>query len=432
MRLAASLLAGCTLGLATAAHADPENALGLGPEAAARASAVGALPIGPASAHYDPAAIALAEDGTTELELAFVRTQPFLFADRSGGGELDLAAEAEPTTALFAGTRFDLGSAIDVPGLHVAFALFTPLDHVFQYETHPDDAPQWLMWGDRMQHIVVWLGLGYRIADFLSIGVSARVMFDVELFTTGRVRGVTRTTDPETGAEEVVADTELGEELRVVGHAAPIVGAVVTPVPGVRAGVVWRGAIRLDDWGWARVAGETGGLGALGYVYRFSHYYRPHEIALSAAWEPTPELSVSAELTWQMWSRAVGGYFDELPGRYGDTLVPAVSGRYVVAPGLAVMGGYRYVRSPFDNLGGPTNLLDNDRHEPSLGASFTPDGSPVTVSLAARVAVLVEREETKDWQRFESDEDLERNPGYPGYSHGGVVPSVQLGAEAAW
>ena len=432
MRAVRALVAACALVVASTAHADPENAVGLGPEAAARASAVGALPIGAPAVHYNPAALALAEDGTTELELALVRTQPFLFADRSGGGDLDLASDAEPTTALFAGTRFDLGSAIDLPGLHVALALLTPLGHVFRYETHPDDAPQWLMWGDRMQHIVVWLGLGYRIADFLSIGVAARVMFDIELFTTGRVRGVTRTTDPATGEEAVVADTELGEELRVIGHAAPIVGAIVTPAAGVRAGLVWRGAIRLDDWGWARVAGETGGLGALGYVYRFSHYYRPHELALSAAWEPSRELSLSAELTWQMWSRAVGGTFDELPGRFGDTLVPAVSGRVSVAPGVSVMGGYRYVRSPFDNLGGPTNLLDNDRHEPSVGASWMPEGSPITVSLAVRVAVLVARDETKDWQRFESDADLERNPGYPGYSHGGVVPSAQLGAEAAW
>jgi hypothetical protein len=292
------------------------------------------------------------------------------------------------------------------------------------------------MWDDRTQHVAVWAGLGWRVTDWLSIGLSARVDYDIELFTTGRVRSITERVDPETGETVVAADTELGEELTVIGHASPIAGVVVTPVPGVRAGLVWRGKLRLDDWGWARVGGETGGLGALGYVYRFSHYYRPHEIALSAAWDVSNELSLSAELTWQLWSRAVSGELERLPGRFGDTLVPAVSGRLTVERGVDLMAGYRYVRSPFDNFGGPTNLLDNDRHEPSIGMALAPyvgnEQLPFVVTWAVRLAVLPTREERKDWQRFASDDDLMRNPGNPGYRHGGVVPSAELGVEARW
>ncbi len=430
------------LALATAApaRADAENGLGLGPRAGALAGAVGATPIGSSAVHYDPAALALgdAEPGFAELAVAFLWAHPLLWVEGVDGQEApELAADPEPTAALLVGTRFDLGHAFGLRGLHAAFALYTPAAHIFEYDNHPDDRPQWLMWTDRTQHLSVWAGLGVRVTEWLSLGASVRVLFDIELFTTGRVLGVEETTDPRTGEMTVSAETELGEELTVFGRASPILGAVVTPVPDLSFGLAWRGATRVDDWGWARVGGEAAGLGNLGYVYRFSHYYRPHEIALSAAWEVRTDLRLSSELTWAMWSRAVGGSFDRLPGRFGDTLVPAVGVEWAVRPGLDVLAGYRFVRAPFDNLGGPTNLLDNDRHEPSVGMEIaldrlTGEDLPFVLSWSFRLAALSSREERKDWRRFESDADLTHNPGYPGYRHGGVVPSAQAGVEARW
>lgn len=430
---------GC-LALAAPARADAENALGLGPRAGAMAGAVGASPIGLPAVHYGPAALTLGRDerGYVELGLALLWAHPLLWVEGvDGEAAPELASEPDSTAAVLLGTRFDLGHAFGLRGLSGALALYSPVTHVFSYGTHPDESPQWLMWADRTQHVSVWAGVGFRVADWLAIGASVRFLFDIALYTTGRVLTVEEMPDPNTGETAVTAETELGEELRVYGRARPIAGALVRPVPQVRFGLTWRAATRVDDWGWARVGGDTSGLGALGYVYRFQHYYRPHEVALSAAWDAGSELSVSAELTWAMWSRARSGTFEELPGRFGDTLVPAVGARWTVHRGIDLLGGYRFVRSPFDNFGGPTNLLDNDRHEPSVGMELwleplVGEELPFAVSWSFRLAVLHAREERKDWQRFASDEDLERNPGYPGYRHGGVVPSAQLGVEARW
>lgn len=430
--------------LPSVARADSENGLGLGPRVAAQGGAVSAVPVGVAAVHYDPAALAIGPDepGFVELTAAFLWAHPVLYVEGLDGADApELVAEPRDTAALLLGTRFDLGSGLGVDGLHAALALYTPVSHIFAYSNHPDDRPQWLEWTDRTQHIGIWAGLGWRIADWLSVGASLRVLFDLELYTTGRVRSVERGIDPATGETAVTADTELGEELRVYGRVAPILGVVVTPVPDLapdlHVGLAWRAETMVDDWGWARVVGETGGLGNLGYVYRFAHYYRPHELVLSASVRPVPALRLSVDLTWAMWSLAVTGTHAEVPGRFGDVLVPAIGAAWTASPGVELLAGYRFEPAFFDDLGGPTNLLENTKHVPSIGmeldlATLTGEPIPFRVSWSLRLAVLVQDEEKKDWRRFESDAALEANPGSPGYRYGGVVPSAQVAAEASW
>jgi long-subunit fatty acid transport protein len=100
------------------------------------------------------------------------------------------------------------------------------------------------------------------------------------------------------------------------------------------------------------------------------------------------------------------------------------------------MAGYRYQRSPLDNFGGPSNLLDNDRHVGSLGFEFDlqkffPD-IDARVTTALSYTVLVERTETKNFQLFTSDAALTSNPGYPSYSYGGHIVAASLGVSGHW
>jgi hypothetical protein len=100
------------------------------------------------------------------------------------------------------------------------------------------------------------------------------------------------------------------------------------------------------------------------------------------------------------------------------------------------MGGYRYQRSPINNFGGPSNLLDNDRHVPSTGVEL--DLAKMVPWLDARLnvgleyVILVDRTETKDFQRFPSDSAFESNPGYPSYSYGGHLVAGSVGIDARW
>ncbi|MCC6897977.1 MAG: hypothetical protein IT377_03325, partial [Polyangiaceae bacterium] len=82
-----------------------------------------------------------------------------------------------------------------------------------------------------------------------------------------------------------------------------------------------------------------------------------------------------------------------------------------------------------------SNLLDNDRHAVSLGLeteleSWLSPGFDARVNLAIEHVLLVERSETKDYRRFESDAALEKNPGYPSYVYGGRLLAISLGTEA--
>jgi hypothetical protein len=438
-RAAASLAAALVILAASSARADGESDLGLSPRAAALGGAVGAVGGDFAATAYNPGALIVPgdRDGFGELHVGFVAAVPSVWAQSvMEGRALDLLPPDE-TLAIVAGGRFDVGRGLGLPGLALGLAFYAPLQGLVRSRIRPDDALSWLQLTDRTQHISLHLGLAYRIAEWLSVGVGVRITFDEEAFITGTATDVRRITDPVTGEERVEAGTRLGVETAIYGRAAPVLGVLVAPVPTLRFGFAWRGRLFSDDWGWARLQGIEG-VGDLGFLYRFTHVFRPHELAWSAAWRAHEVLEVSAELTWAMWSDALSPTFASLAGRFGDVVIPAVGARVSPLPGLDVLLGYRYARSPFSDLGGPTNLLSNDTHYVGLGIEADLDrliegeSMPFTVGLSGRLAILEDREEVKNGRRFLDDRALVTNPGYPGYRYGGLVPSVQVSVETQW
>ncbi len=431
-------LLGVVLG-APMASADVESDLGLNPRAAALGGAVGASGGDFTASAYNPAALIgrADEDGFGELSVGYVLAVPALFAESLEPGR-DLEVSPPLTAnALNLGGRFDIGTGLGVPGLVLGFAFYAPLDGLVRSRIGPDDALSWFQLGDRTSHLSLHASLAFSIAEWLSVGVGVRVTFDEEAFITGATTDLRRVVDPATGEERVEAGTSLGIDASIYGRASPVLGLLVTPTEELRFGFAWRGRLYSDDWGWARLQGIEG-VGDIGFIYRFTHVYRPHELAWSAAWRVHPTIEVSAELTWALWSEAVSPTWRTLEGRFGDTLVPAGGVRITARPGLEVMLGYRYARSPFGDLGGPTNLLSNDTHHLGFGVEadlerlVEGEDVPFTIGLAGRISILEDRTEVKNGRRFVSDRALVENPGYPGYRYGGVVPSVQMSVETAW
>ena len=229
----------------------------------------------------------------------------------------------------------------------------------------------------------------------------------------------------------------LGATGGVSPRVVPIASVAVTPIPELRVGVTYRAASYVDDWGWSRVQ-DVPDLGAIGYQHHFAHWVRPHELVLGVAVRPLPVLELSADLGWEHWSEAVTGNLDPARGRFGDIVVPAIGVRVTPVPGLDLLAGYRYVRAPYSNFGGPANLLVNDTHHASLGAAAaigTLAGQadlPITLRGSFRLSVLEDSREEKDYRHFADDASWRRNPGYPGYVFGGLVPSAQLSMEVTW
>ncbi len=323
-------------------------------------------------------------------------------------------------------------AAQEIDGLNLGLALFIP-GQLFDWTIRPDDDLQWAL-GDRSQVISIHGGLGWRINRFLSVGVSVRVLFNTQTNNTGQVTSVN--IDPKTGG--VDANAQIGSDAQVFAQAYPIVGVLITPIERLRIGLVYRNASYVNDWGTTQINGVPD-LGSIGYSDHFAHYYEPLEVTLAASFDITPRLDVSADVTYARWSDALSTNLNFWgPGRWGDTVVPAFGVRWRATSALSLMAGYRFQKSPVDNFGGPSNLLDCDRHVESLGLDlhlgklFHAPKLDVHLTAGLQYTVLVDRTEVKNPQLFPSDALLTSNPGYPSYSYGGYMVGTQATLQARW
>lgn len=418
------------------ARAGVEDVFGLGPRAMALGSSYAARPGDYAAVYYNPAGLAPGATpdrtgGFADLSLAYVYAHPTLRVTGANGAEVPTPGEPDTNGAIL-GARFSVGQPFGLEGLNMGFSAYVP-DHLFRWSIYPDDDPQWALLMDRTQVVSAHTALAYRVTPWLSLGAGLRILFDVQTLTRGRVTGVEY--DDQTG--KVVTHTELGTDAQVFGRVFPLFGALVTPSEGLRLGLTYRHESYVDDWGDTRIR-EVPLLFNMGYSHRFAHYFEPTQVTLAAGLDLTDSVDVSFDLTWAQWSRALSTNRNTFGSAvWGDTLTPAAGARWRAARGWSLLGGYRFQKSPLDNFGGPSNLLDNDRHVASLGveadlAELLSPSLDAAVTLAFEQIVLVERSEVKDFRRFESDAAWRKNSGYPSYSHGGSVLAASVGVEAHW
>ncbi len=427
--------------LTTQARAGFEDSLGVGPDAMALGGSFAARGGSYASVYYNPAGLAPVGDkgGFLEMTVGGVYAHPTLHVTGANGGELfmpqinGLPKPVDDTSGILIGGRFSVGRPFKIDGLDAGFAAFVP-GHLFNWLSRPDDDVQWALMDDRSQVISLHAGLAYRINKFLSVGVSVRALFNVQTNTTGVVTSATP--DAKTGG--VQASTQLGTDSQVYGQAYPIIGLLITPIERLRIGVVYRNASYVNDWG-TTIINNVPDLQSIGYSSHFAHYYDPLQLTLALSFDVTPRFDVSADVTYMRWSDALSTNLNFWgAGRWGDTVVPALGARYRVTNALAVMAGYRYQKSPIDNFGGPSNLLDCDRHVASvgldvhLGKLFHAPTFDVHFGAGLQYTELVDRTEVKDPRRFPSDALFYANPGYPSYSYGGHMVATQATLEARW
>jgi long-subunit fatty acid transport protein len=441
----ASALA-CTLLVAPAARAGFEDSLGVGADAMALGGSYAARPGTFASAYYNPAGLApggavVEHGGFFELSIGAVYAHPELHATSASGVELfrpeidGSQRPVEDTAGVLVGTRFSVGQPFHVDGLDFGLAVFVP-GHLFNWADRPDDDVQWELLEDRTQVISAHAGLAYRVTRWLSLGVGVRVLFNTQTDTNGEVTSVGL--EQLNGKTVVRTHTQLGTDAQVYGQAYPILGALFTPVDHVRFGLVYRQSSYVNDWGTTRINGVPD-LGTIGYSSHFAHYFEPTELTLATSFDLGDRLDLSADFTYARWSEALSNNLNFWgPGRWGDTGTFAFGARVRATRALGVMAGYRYQPSPLDNFGGPSNMLDCDRHVASMGLDLHLGklvGKPTFdahVTMGLQYTVLVDRTEVKDYRRFTSDQAWMSNPGYPSYTYGGHMVAGQLALEARW
>lgn len=430
------LFAASIIFFASSAHAGFEDSLGVGPEAMSLGGSFAARAGSYANAYYNPAGLAPVGEkgGFLDMAVGAVYAHPTLHASLPNGNVLLTPAavlngapqNVGDTGGFLFGTRFSVGRPFKIDGLDMGLAIFIP-GHLFDWHDRPDDDVRWELMDDRNQVISVHAGLAYRINKYISLGVSVRALFNAQTNTTGEATSVQL--DPNT--KQVITHTRLGVDSQVFGQAYPIAGILITPIDRLRIGVVYRNKSYVDDWGTTRISGVPD-LGTIGYSSHFAHYFEPMQLTLAASFDITPKLDVSADVTWARWSEALSTNENFWgPGRWGDTIVPALGLRWRATNALSLMMGYRYQRSPIDNLGGPSNMLDCDRHVESLGLDVS-FAKMFRFTAGLQYTVLVDRTEVKDPLRFPTDSLFYANPGYPSYTYGGHEIATQATLEARW
>lgn len=442
MRRLGFLFAVAAVTVSARAHAGLEDSLGVGPEAMALGGSFAARGGSYASAYYNPAGLAPRGEhgGFLELTAGAVFAHPVLHATGPAGQTLLMPAampggaptSVPDTGGVLLGTRFSLGRPLHVDGLNFGLALVLP-GHFLSWFNRPDDDLRWELLDDRTQVISIHAGLGWRINKFLSVGAGVRALFNTQTNVTGQVTSLAL--DPN---GQIDVTTRLGVDSQVYGQAVPIFGVLITPIDRLRFGVVYRHPSYVNDWGTTVIQGVPD-LGTIGYFAHFAHYYEPLEVTLAASFDVTPRFDVSADVTYARWSDAVSNNFNFWgAGRFGNIVVPAFGARWRATRALALLFGYRFQRSPIDNFGGPSNMLDCDRHVASVGLDAhlgrlvgAPDFD-VHLRAGLQYTVLVDRAEVKDPSRFPTDALFTSNPGYPSYEYGGHMLAAQAALEARW
>lgn len=442
-RVVAAVAFAIASALASGANAGVEDTFGLGAKPMALAGSYAARPGDFAACYYNPAGLApggslgdAEKGGFFEADFGFVYGHAQLHV--TGASRANLATpHVDDTAGVVLGARFSLGRLFHIDGLDAGFSAFVP-GNVFQWSIRPDDDVQWALLTDRTQVISIHAGLAYRLTRWLSFGLGMRVLFGAQTLTRGEVTSVGLAKDPTTGKTVVLTGTQLGTDAEVFGQASPEAGLLLTPSDRSRIALVYRHKSYVDDWGNTRISGVPD-IGDLGYSHHFSHYFEPSEVTMALGVDVTRALDVSFDLTWGHWSEGVSTNFNTFASTsWGDTWTPALGARYRVAPPLALMAGYRFQKSPVQNFGGPSNLVDSDRHVPSVGLELDLGKLFHTPSLDARVTLglqyvaLTGGTETKDFRLFSSDSALSSNPGYPSYSYGGHVMAASMGVTARW
>ncbi len=436
-----------------------ESDLGLGSRATALGGAFTALADDFSAAHYNPAGIALAPvrgragpHGVT-LHLGYLWSSPDLWVrtrresgDKQGISSLveprapsdghgpDIAHPLPTTTGLTFGCTFDLERVAGIPRAHLGLALYFPLRRFFRWDIMSSAELQWPAYLDRTQHMSILPVLAFRIHERLSVGVGARVSVAVETNTEARVLPRAE------GGSAGEVDAEMGNEVTIGGRVAPTFGVLARPTDWLRVGLAWRGALWSDDWGYDDV--DTEGLpglslGSFGFTHRFAHYYQPMEVAAGAAAGWPGLLMLSADVTWADWSDYLDSNHDDHGGElHNATLTPRVGLALQATPTTELLAGYAYVPSPFDNGGGWTNFVDNDKHVVAIGGQvdLAPwigwSGRALRIALHAQLHLLRDRVEVKDWQSFANEAEAEANPGWPGWRSGGRALSLGVSLDA--
>ena len=459
---------------APSALANPFELYGVG----SRASALGN--IGAASAddytavHYNPAALVSGESSMgAGFSYAAKRLEVSLSPRPVGYDIPDLGA-ASPTVpskyrlnprtgqegvdhtwTMYTGLSSDLGTDDLRFGLLLSLPVYHSTDSYpstfsDEREQHFTNQVSYSLLGGRVEHFVAEFGVAYQLLDWLAIGVGASVMPDA--FTRNFVYMQDAARQDEV---DLNVDLKTTTQWRLNG------GILVKPNERSRLGISYRDEQYMSIRGVNEV--QVRGLqGSESYPFEQELFiitdYSPRQFTYGGAWIGESS-TFTADLVYTVWS----SYLDHhgQGADFDDTWSPRVGFEHHLGLDQKIRVGARWEPSPIPEQTGRSNFVDNDRYIISLGGGHPIDIAKkrLTISWHVQFHGLIGRTHTKavpemsqvcgpdtqslcdevpdtainsrTGQPYPEAQGLQTgNPGFPGYSSGGLI--VQTGVELLW
>lgn len=459
-RTALAVTIGGVVALTTPAQANIFDTFGAGARSQGMAGAVTALGGDHFSAFHNPAGLVEAPAGiglgiTGLFNRTAIRLKPRPTGyDPPRYGLLRPRADNEDAPGM-SGVLLGFALPLFIDDLVLGGAVLLPLDGFGHANTHYADEReqafgnqlQFELLGERMRTEVLSFGLGYRLLDWLSMGVGILVQPQT-----------TTTTDVYTPNAADPGNVDLNLKIEPSARWALTLGLVAEPVRWLRIGVAFQDEMYFGVSGQNRVVirGESEGDPVI-QPLNFVSGYSPPRLAVSVAAVDLGGLKAALEGTWRGWSRYLDNHGAQT--QFENTVEWKLGFEYAVSNRTRLRAGTAWVPTPVPTQSGRTNYVDNDRVVLSVGAGrdFELSEHQFSVDLGVQLHGLLGAEvnkkkaangqypgcntDTTDLcdELTEADGGLfidpaatqglqTGNPGFPGYTHGGylVVTSLDL------
>ena len=397
---------------------------GFSPRAVAMSGALTAEANDFSAVFYNPAMLVLSDEVNVGVAFDLTRTDAWV-TPRSLDKALDCTYCAPDGAAM----GVDLGLLVPLGGklknrLAVGVGMHLPTNNLVAIRSADPKRPFWYQWHNSPDRLVVFLGAGARITDHVTLGLGAQMLGDL----TG------------TGADvrvDLFSKQATHREVRsdLAAAISPNAGLYWQALPELRLGLSWRGEFKHQYVLPADIYLEGVGLLAL-QVSGYNHY-TPHSINLGAAWDPSVDLTLAVDLSYQVWSTAPSPYtrihvdlsgetlaalgLDEAmdldtletdaPPGFEDTLSVRAGMEYRLSERFAARGGLSFHPTPVPRQVQPgSNILDSDALGVSGGFGWSFDDplevfeAPLILDVAVRGIWFLPREAIK--------EDTDQVPSY--------------------
>lgn len=437
-RLAATLLSLSALATAAPARAGSYDIFGVTARDIGMGGAMTAAALGYSSLFYNPAT--LTHERQHSLGLGLSLSVPLLDIERADPDATPAAVHPDTHLGLSFGWVKPFGGIFD-NRLALGVAISLPIERLLRVQGVDPAAPQFYLYQNLQDKLLIHLGLAGDPTEWLSIGAGLQILADL------------------TGGATLDLDILAGTfDRRSVGVTlqptlAPFAGIHIRPPLGpgggqLKLGLAYRGSSSLSFDLPVRVA--EGEALSLEIDVAQTVLWTPHTLALGLAYTlDSPALTVALDLTWAFWSAApdpsprlavdLGGRLVSALGLdqaldlsvgapplelgFVDTLTARVGAEWTPVGLFTVRAGYFFRPTPAPPATGSSAYLDNDAHVVSLGFGVGFDDplqdrrAVVELDLAVQATILPRR------TVYRAARD---NPGGD-LSHGGVVIHTSAG-----